>query len=388
MPDFFCSSYFISSFSGIFYPKKSIFVLLTNFSLQKFSKGVSITPRTNMKKNVIFFLLVVFQYTGFAQAENSDVQNKMVWQKGVRFSIIVGQAGSKNWASGTDVFSVSANSFLNAYANGQKGKWYFNNSLIASYGFINSDEYATIKNDDKVDFFSEVGVNLKTKPELGLGAAFNFRSQFSNGYDRDYLNQGLKRRTSGFFAPAYITIAPIGVSYHKTNIDVFATLFGFQGVIVSNAPYSYLFQGGIIPANIINEKNPANKERSVAEMYGVDPAKTIQLQAGPYISIGYNKEICRNVTYTGRLDLFSDFTRSNPGNIDVFWTNTLYLKVNKWLNAVYSLDLAYDDDIKKFGYFKDHPALQSKSILGIGLSANFGTKKDKMHKRIVDKMRN
>ncbi len=332
-----------------------------------------------MKKNLILLLLVAFYYTGLGQTINSDIKNKMIWKKGVRISLSVGHAGSKNWASGSDVFSISVNSFLNAYANGQKGKWYFNNSLIASFGLINSDEYATIKNDDKIDFFSTVGVGLKTKLAFGLGAAFNFRSQFSNGYDRDYLNQGLKRRTSGFFAPAYITIAPIGVSYHKKDIDLYMTVLGFRGVIVSNAPYSYLFQGGIIPGNIINEKNPANKERSVAEMYGVDPAKTIQIQVGPYISVGYNKEICKNVTYSGRFDLFSDFTHSKPGNIDVFWTNTFYLKVNKWLNAVYSLDLAYDDDIKKFGYFKDHPALQSKSILGIGISANFEKKKDKMH---------
>lgn len=332
-----------------------------------------------MKKNFTLLFFILLYLSGLAQKNILDTQNKMVWEKGCRFSLIIGQAGSKNWASGSDVFSISANSFLNAYANGQKGKWYFNNSLIASFGLINSDEYATIKNDDKIDFFSTVGVGLKTKPAFGLGAAFNFRSQFSNGYDRDYLNQGLKRRTSGFFAPAYITIAPIGVSYHKKNIDLYMTVLGFRGVIVSNAPYSYLFQGGIIPGNIINKKNPANKERSVAEMYGVDPAKTIQIQVGPYISVGYNKEICKNVTYSGRFDLFSDFTHSKPGNIDVFWTNTFYLEVNKWLNAVYSLDLAYDDDIKKFGYFKDHPALQSKSILGIGISANFEKKKDKMH---------
>jgi hypothetical protein len=332
-----------------------------------------------MKKKFAFLFFILLYLSGLAQKNISDTQNKMVWGKGCRFSLIVGQAGSKNWASGSDVFSISANSFLNAYANGQKGKWYFNNSLTASFGLINSDEYATIKNDDKIDFFSTVGVSLKTKPTFGLGAAFNFRSQFSNGYDRDYLNQALKRRTSGFFAPAYITIAPIGVSYHKKDIDLYMTVLGFRDVIVSNAPYSYLFQGGIIPGNIINEKNPANKERSVAEMYGVDPAKTIEIQVGPYISVGYNKEICKNVTWSGRFDLFSDFTHSKPGNIDVFWTNTFYLKVNKWLNAVYSLDLAYDDDIKKFGYFKDHPALQSKSILGIGISANFEKKKDKMH---------
>lgn len=337
-----------------------------------------------MKKKLSFSFLLLLCLNGFSQKENSATQNKMIWKKDMRLSLFVGQAGSKNWASGSDVFSISANSFLNAYANGQKGKWYFNNSLIASYGLVNSDEYSTIKNDDKIDFFSTIGANLKKRPEFGLGAAFNFRSQFSNGYDRDYLNQGIKRRTSGFFAPAYVTIAPIGLSFHKKDISVYASPIGFRGVFVTNQPYSYVFQGGIVPDNLIDEKNPAKQERSLAAMYGVDPTKTIQTQVGPYISAACNKEICKNVNYTSRLDLFSDFTHSNPQNIDVFWTNTFYLKVNRWLSAVYSLDLAYDDDIKKFGYFKDHPALQAKSILGIGLSTHFGRNKNNIHKEMHD----
>lgn len=345
-----------------------------------------------MKKLFFFFLLLSICIFGFCQKNNehkkvaATTSDKAVWKKGARISLFLGQAGSKNWASGSDVFSISANAFLNAYANSTKGRWYFNNALTASYGIINTDEYSTIKNDDKIDFFSTVGKNTKKNLNIGIGGAFNFRSQFSNGYDRDYLNQGIKRRTSGFFAPAYITLAPVGVNYHDKGLDIYATILGFRGVIVSNAPYSYAFQGGVVPGSMINEKNPAMQERSVAEMYGVDPKRTIQIQVGPYISAAYNKEICKNVMYTGRLDLFSDITHSKPQNVDVFWMNTFLLRVNSWLNAVYSLDLAYDDDIKKFGYFKDHPALQSKSILGIGVSANFRDKRNKMHRRTHEKM--
>jgi Protein of unknown function (DUF3078) len=340
-----------------------------------------------MKKILPLFFLITSCICGFSQKKHNTkktrtiTSTKVVWKKGARLSLFVGQAGSKNWASGNDVFSFSANAFVNAYANRTRGKWFFNNSLIASYGLMNSDEFSTIKDDDKIDFFSTVGASFKKKPKWGLAAAFNFRSQFSNGYDRDYLNQGILRRTSGFFAPAYVTIAPIGFSYHEKSLDLYLSPVGIRGVIVSNQPYSYDFQGGIIPAGMINEKNPANQERSVAEMYGVDPNKTIQYQVGPYISVLYSKEICKNVSYAGRLDLFSDLTHDNAENVDVFWTNTFFFRVNSWLSAVYSIDLAYDDDIKKFGYFKDHPALQSKSILGLGVSAHFGEKK-KMHKRM------
>ncbi|MEO8763927.1 MAG: DUF3078 domain-containing protein [Ginsengibacter sp.] len=337
-----------------------------------------------MKKIPAFLFLITFGVYGYAQKKPYPVKTgsnsvKPVWDRGVRASLFAGQAGSKNWASGTDVFSISANAFLNAYANRVRGKWFFNNLLTASYGLIDNDEYSTIKNDDKIDLFSTLGATLKKNPELGIAAAFNFRSQFSNGYDRNYLNQGIKRRTSGFFAPAYITLAPIGLSYRKNSFDVYVSPVGIRGVIVSNRPYGYAFQGGIIPGGMINQKNPANQERSVAEMYGVDPKRTIQYQVGLYLSVAYAKELFKNTSYLGRIDLLSDFTHKHPGNVDIFWTNTFYLKVNSWLNALYSLDIAYDDDIKKFGYFKDHAALQSKSILGLGVSANFADKK-KDHK--------
>jgi hypothetical protein len=336
-----------------------------------------------MKNSLTFFLLTscicAFSQKQPTVKKETDNSTQVVWKKGARISLFAGQAGSKNWASATDVFSVSANAFVNAYANRTRGKWFFNNSLIASYGLINNDEYATIKNDDKIDFFSTVGVSLHKQTKFGLAAAFNFRSQFSNGYDRDYLNQGIKRRTSGFFAPAYITLAPIGITYTGHGFDLYGTLIGIRGVLVSNQPYSYVFQGGIIPAGMINEKNTASQERSVAEMYGVDPAKTIQYQVGPYISAAYNHGICKNIVYSGRLDLFSDLGHG-PENVDVFWTSTFYLRVNSWLNAVYSLDLAYDDDVRKFGYYKNHAALQSKSVLGLGVSAHFGGEKN-MHKR-------
>ncbi len=345
-----------------------------------------------MKKFFTLLSLCMLFVACFAQEMPDDkkiqqpISNKATWTKGIRFFAIAGQAGSKNWASGNDVFSVSANMFLNAHANLTKKRWYFNNSLIASYGLINTDEYATIKNDDKIDLFTTVGIKLKKKPRFGIGAAINFRSQFSNGYDRDYLNQGLKRRTSGFFAPAYITVAPIGVNYQAKHLNIYGTLVGFRGVMVSNEPYSYAYQGGIIPEGMVNEKNKATLERSVAEMYGVDPKKTIQYQVGPYISVAYNKEICHNVSYMWRLDLFSDFTHKTPGNVDVFLINAFVFKVNNWLSALYSLDLAYDDDIKKFGYYKNHPALQSKSILGIGINARLGNDRINGHRGNHSKM--
>ncbi|MEO7047486.1 MAG: DUF3078 domain-containing protein, partial [Ferruginibacter sp.] len=177
-----------------------------------------------MRKLVLFFSgIIFFGQLVSAQRHKTVVvietkmhkkQLKPAWKKSISFSVFAGQAGSKNWASGSDIFSLSVNGFMTAYASHDSKHWLFQNNLTASYGMVITDEFATIKNDDKIDLFSELGRKLNKSKTTLLGAAFNFRSQFSNGYDRDYLQQGLKRRTSGFFAPAYITIAPIGVIFH------------------------------------------------------------------------------------------------------------------------------------------------------------------------------
>ena len=188
-----------------------------------------------MKKFFIFFLFVFLCCNVFAQNKkhpkhvkrmhSKDVKlpkGPAVWKKGASFSLFAGQTGSKNWASGSDLFSLSVNAFGNAYANRTRGKWFWNNQLSLSYGLINTDEYRTIKNDDKIDYFTTLGFNTRHLKNIGFGAAYGFRSQFSNGYDRNYLNQGLKRRTSGLFAPAYVTLAPIGIQWQTRNVTLYA----------------------------------------------------------------------------------------------------------------------------------------------------------------------
>ena len=66
-------------------------------------------------------------------------------------------------------------------------------------------------------------------------------------------------------------------------------------------------------------------------------------------------------------------TRSSPkpGNVDLFWTNTLSLKINKWLQVSYNLDIIYDDDIRQFGPEKNRPGTQIRSLLGFGVAAKF-----------------
>jgi hypothetical protein len=50
----------------------------------------------------------------------------------------------------------------------------------------------------------------------------------------------------------------------------------------------------------------------------------------------------------------------------VYMTNLVSFKINRYFSATYSLDLIYDDNIRLFGPTNSSPALQVKSLIGIG----------------------
>src|SRR5688572_1173183 len=105
-------------------------------------------------------------------------------------------------------------------------------------------------------------------------------------------------------------------------------------------------------------------------MYGVPRGKHVSQEFGGFVSVTYTSSFTKNVTYKGRADLFSNY-KNNPKNVDVYMTNAFSFKINKYLSATYNLDLIYDDDVKLFKENKSSPALQIKSLIGIGFLMRF-----------------
>jgi hypothetical protein len=313
--------------------------------------------------------------------DDTSKKAKGPWKIGGNFSLNVGQGGSRNWAAGAEKFSLSVASYLNVYANRKLGKWTWDNTLDLGYAFVNTHSLGVRKNDDKIDLFSKFGRQIANN--LNASLVGNFRSQFNDGFDYNYLGKGYKRRTSGFMAPAYVTIAP-GLDWRPTpHLSVFFSPAAARFVLVTREPKSYYFQAGVIT-------DPGGGfELPISTYYGVDPARQVRFELGGFASINYNREIFKNVNYKSRLDLYSNYLKSyrfaatgpdqlqvtedgpNPQNVDVFWTNTFNLTVNKWLQVTYNFDLIYDDDVRQFGPQKNVAAAQLRSLLAIGVSAKF-----------------
>jgi len=261
-----------------------------------------------------------------------------VWKTGGIFTLNVAQGTLSNWVGGGDKFTLSVLGFLNLYAFYKEGRHVWDNNLDLGYGFTKTTSLGERKADDRIDLYSKYGYEIA--PKWYLSGLLNFRTQFAKGYrySKDSLDRDVKTLSSASFAPAYLLLS-VGIDYRP--VDYFS-------VFISPLTERLLFV--------------TNDSLSSVGAYGVDPGKKVKSEIGAFLSAKFNKEVAKNIVYTSRLDLFSNYER-NPQNVDLYFTNVLAMKVNRFISANIALDLLYDDDaIKK---------LQVRELFGAGFSAKF-----------------
>jgi hypothetical protein len=260
-----------------------------------------------------------------------------IWKMGGSFGLNVGQGSQSNWAGGGDDFSFTVNSALTLFLVHKSTKNSWENNLSANFGYINTTSLGSRKNDDRFDFLSKYGFSLNK--HFNLATLVNFRSQFLKGYT--YPNN-VKTFASDFLSPAYLVVSQ-GMDYKPNKyFSFFLSPVTSRWVFVSDTSISAKID------------------------YGVKPGHTHINQNGAFATLGYQKSFNKYFAYKARLDLFSNY-KKNPQNIDVFVTNTLSAKIAKILAFSWNVDMIYDDDVRIFGKNDTSPALQFKSIFGIGL---------------------
>lgn len=264
------------------------------------------------------------------------------WKTGGMFNGTVGQTSLSNWAAGGDQFSFNSNGILSLFAFYKKGIHVWDNSLDLELGYINSTSLGTRKTNDRIDFVSKYGCQLFD--HMYLTGLFNFRSQFTNGFT--YPDDTTKIKQSTFMAPAYVIVA-LGMDWKPS-------------------PTFSLFLSPITTRWVIVKDN----ELSAKGAYGVDTGKTSRNEIGAYLTASCNREIIKNLTYKGKLDLFSNY-KHDPQNIDIFMTNLLSMNVYKGFAFNIGADFIYDDDVRIFGKDKNGARLQVRQFIGIGYQRKF-----------------
>ena len=308
-----------------------------------------------MKQSLLVFVLLI-AVTTFAQDETmkklkSDAQTTIkkdpndttqkIWKKGVTLGLNLSQGSLSNWAAGGEDFSLSLNGLLSVFAFYKKDRHSWDNTFDLNLGYVKTTSLGSRKNDDRIDLVSKYGYAIG--PKVNVGALFNFRSQMFKGYT---YSGDQRTYSSNFLAPAYILLSP-GFDFKPNKI---------LSIFVSPATVRWV---------IVNDDSLSAKG-----LYGVEPGQHSRTEVGAFLSATCITDPAKKVSYKGRLDLFSNY-RDEPKNIDVFMTNLVAVKLSKVLSLTYSLDLIYDDNVRLFGPNANAPALQVKSLVGVGLLVKY-----------------
>jgi hypothetical protein len=273
---------------------------------------------------------------------------KMTWKTGGLYNLNFNQAALSNWSAGGDKSALSLSTLLNLYAFYKDGRRSWDNTLLLAYGITNTTSLGTRKSDDRMDLVSKYGYDVGKK--WYLSTLFNFRSQFSAGYN--YVDQKTRVLTSNFLSPGYFLLS-LGMDYKPNdNFSLFLSPLTARMIVVGNDSLAGVGS------------------------FGVDSGKHSRFELGAFASINYKTNLSKTAVYTGRLDLFSNYLR-RPQDVTLYMTNILAVKVTRLISMNLSVTLIYDNDIRSVhsdGTIGG-PALQLQEIMGIGLAYAFDNKK-------------
>lgn len=295
----------------------------------------------------LFFSLVIFMICVNTNAQDGTVKQmqdagtKAVksldsngWKKSGTIILSLNQGALSNWAAGGEENIFGVNGIFNYAVNykGDRNNW--DNYFDIALGFQNATSFKKFRKiDDRIDITSKYGRKITEKWYYGL--LVNFNSQALPGYN--YATDP-PTKISSFLSPGKILLSP-----------------GFD--FKPNDKFSLFMSPATVRWVLKQDEDFYNMAK-----FGVDSAKKVNTEIGAFITAKYKAAITKWATYTGRLDLFSNYRR-NPQNVDVLMNNLLTMNFTKNFATNLSVDLLYDDDVLK--------KLQLKEILGIGLTMKF-----------------
>lgn len=298
------------------------------------------TKLPNALRTTAILLLSLSASVLWAQQENDTIP---AWKGGGSTSLNFSQVSLTNWAGGGNN-SVAGTFLFKAFLNHKKDKLAWDNTLDLGYGLSKQGDYDLAKSEDKLKFTTKLGYEAGN--HWFYSALLDFRTQFAIGY-KDPLTSSVK--VSDFMAPGYLQFS-LGMDYKPSdNFSLYISPLTSKLTIV------------------------ADDSLSSVGAFGVDPGEKVREEYGASTKLLAKKaDVVTNVNIYTRLDLFSSYTK-NPENIDVDWEFGLEMKVNKYLNAIFTTNLVYDDDVH---YVDDNsvdkgPRIQVKQLFGAGLTYSF-----------------
>ena len=326
---------------------------------------------------------------GAEQAEQV-VEKPQNWTTSLKTQINVGQTSLSNWAAGGDN-TVSLAAFVDGNANWKLGEMFWNNRLQLDYGFLYASSKPIVqKSTDRIYLESKWGYKAPSTRYLYFSANYDFKSQFTTGYDyktpasvTDENGNELKGSAlrdvwrdaralkSGFLAPAYTNIA-LGIDFVPNNWFSlnFAPLTGDLVIVKSAAlrgNYSMPLKEKYVD---VTENVPTDGSQFSSVRFGF----------GAQLKMDAKVNINDNFSYSTQVVLFANYL-----DIDhcprLNWDNRIDWKLAKYFSFTITTNLIYDatimivndKDVDRFP--EGRSRVQFKESLAFGFTWTIANKK-------------
>lgn len=326
------------------------------------------------------------------------------WSHSLTTQINVGQTSLTNWAAGGDnTFSLKG--YIDGNCNWKKDQMFWNNRLQLDYGLLYASSKPLFqKSNDRIYLESKWGYRIKD--ELYFSANYDFKSQFTAGYnyatpsaakvkekygadaELDNLTRKQQKKLwkdarvqkSGFLSPAYTTLA-LGIDWKPAKwVSVsFAPLTGgFTVVKDEQFRKAYSMK---LREEYSDEKNVAEYEGYKAEFGALTPEqiealpadkksqyqaykrfkdaldsgsayKAALFQFGAQLKLDFKVNVNDNFKYTSQVVLFTDYLskkasgKYNP-NLRFNWDNKFDWKLAKYFALTLTTNMIYDTNVFK-----------------------------------------
>ncbi len=288
--------------------------------------------------------------------QDSTSNSKSPWKLGGEFGLTTTLVTLTNWASGGGN-TVSVNGALGLFADAENRRQSWENTLNVAYGVVR-DNRSTLfqKSDDNITLETKYGYQvIKENSQWYFSGIANFKTQLYKGYATLRPDSVI----SGFLSPGVLVVG-LGIDFKQK--DVLSLNY-----VPLSGKYTVL-------------KDPQLSEIGA---YGVLPGEKFRMEMGTAFIAEYEGEVFNSIDVESKMELFTNY-EENFGDIDLNWLNTIEVNLNRWILLRYTFHLIYDADIKvEIDENSDGvvdligPKVQTKSIMGIGISLGIGDERKK-----------
>jgi hypothetical protein len=338
-----------------------------------------------------------------------EVVKQNLWATSLKTQINVGQTQLTNWAAGGDN-TVSMAAFVDGNANWKKGDMFWNNRLQLDYGFLYASSKPILqKSTDRMYLESKWGYKAPSTKYLYFSANYDFKSQFSSGYDyktpasvTDENGNELKGAAlkevwrdarvlkSNLLAPAYTNLA-LGIDYIPTkwlSINFAPLTGGF--VIVRDASLRKSYSMDMTKGAKELESKFASYEEATASdadkqayadfqnsLTNGSAYRSAKFEFGAQLKADAKVNVNSNFAYSTQVVLFANYLDINHCP-RINWDNRFDWKLAKYFSLTLTTNLIYDDTILiKTDKYPDGKKglVQFKESLAFGFTYTIANKK-------------